>query len=569
METANTTLGETYYSNLSSTRSDLPSEFDDGLTSPNEKGAYLPGNGFAQTYIGPAMTLKVMAGDKFNVRVSSFWKSGTAPGTPVNPISSLIAALNSSIGTVSGGHGTPTELATSNVLDAGATSFLNSQSYNSSLPKAYLNWILFDEQFNYITSGSGFDQVGSNGNIKTHSFNDMPISKSGYLYIFVSNASPEIDVWFDNLQVTHIKGPLLQEDHYYPFGLTMQGISSQAASFGKTNDYKFNGGVELENAFNVNTYSTFFRTYDQQLGRFTGIDILAESFSFINPYQFGYNNPITYNDPLGAMNSASTGRMQKGPDGNYHAGWMTKLLWGNEGFFGAEEMGMEGGGGNGGSGVYYNMMGLSSTWVLSQMNFGDKFGRNRDGEYGFWSKTSGYWIDNGYYNGQEKVHDEYVAGGRQFTRIDSYGYVLKELCGSYSWKKIGDSYNAQIDGLYLEATPDIGSKNPDPRIYINFSSVCVTLPAYPKGANVNPKYNINPEKATQILNNAWNEALVNINRRMNAGTLRFENNVRGEFLKEVQANLQDYHSRAKFTPYNGCSGSVPSSKAQYCDTIRF
>ena len=63
---------------------------------------------------------------------------------------------------------------------------------------------------------------------------------------------------------------------------------------------KFNGGVELEEEYGVNLYSTFYRQYDPQIGRFSGVDVLSESTMGLSTYQFGNNNPATYNDPSGA-----------------------------------------------------------------------------------------------------------------------------------------------------------------------------------------------------------------------------------------------------------------------------
>jgi hypothetical protein len=150
-----------------------------------------------------------------------------------------------------------------------------------------------------------------------------------------------------------------------------------------------------------------------------------------------------------------------------------------------------------------------------------------------------------------------------------FGEVFKKLCGDYKWKKVGDSYTAQIEGLYLEARPDPGSKNTDPLIYFTFSSSCITLPAYPKASNTNEKFNIDPTQATTIFNNAWNDAVNTVNGMLNAGTLRFQEPVRNEFLKQIRLNLQMYHFRAKFTPSDGCFGSIPISRAKFCNVIKF
>lgn len=90
-------------------------------------------------------------------------------------------------------------------------------------PHAFLNWVLFDNQVNYVEASSGFLQVGADGVLTPMTLMNLPVTSSGYLYIYTRNATPNVAVFFDNLQVTHVRGPMLEEDHYYPFGLTMAG----------------------------------------------------------------------------------------------------------------------------------------------------------------------------------------------------------------------------------------------------------------------------------------------------------------------------------------------------------
>jgi len=86
--------------------------------------------------------------------------------------------------------------------------------------------------------------------------------------------------------------------HYYPFGLSMAGISSNAL---KGSQYSKNrkeyNGIEHTTDFDLNQYDAFYRNLDPQIGRWWQIDPkpnLAES-----PYASMGNNPISQMDPLG------------------------------------------------------------------------------------------------------------------------------------------------------------------------------------------------------------------------------------------------------------------------------
>lgn len=101
------------------------------------------------------------------------------------------------------------------------------------------------------------------------------------------------DVFFDDLTITHIESPILQEDHYYPFGLTMRGLGKQG-----NNPWKYNG-KEFQEDLDLGWYDYGARHYDPALGRFINIDLLADEFNNLSPYNFVYNNPIRFTDPTG------------------------------------------------------------------------------------------------------------------------------------------------------------------------------------------------------------------------------------------------------------------------------
>jgi len=302
MEVADSAQENLYYSNLSNTRTDLPAGYPtDTTTNPNNKVARLNG-GSAGPKIGPGITLKVMAGDQFSIRASSWYRlNGTNPGAPANPLTDVLASLISGVGNLpGGGHPSMSTLQTNSTpLSSNITEFLSDtgSSINSSKPHAFVNWVLFDNQFNYVAESSGFDQVGSDTILKKHVLMNLPVTKSGYLYIYLSNETPNIDVFFDNLQVTHTRGAMLEEDHYYPFGLTMAGISDKVlkAQYAK-NNYRYNGkelqSKEFSDGTGLEEYDYGKRMYNSQIGRWMNEDPLSDNFNGETPYIYAGNDPV-------------------------------------------------------------------------------------------------------------------------------------------------------------------------------------------------------------------------------------------------------------------------------------
>jgi RHS repeat-associated protein len=130
--------------------------------------------------------------------------------------------------------------------------------------------------------------------LQTIATGQITINRSGFIYVYTSNESLE-DVFFDNLVVQHFSGPVLEETHYYPFGLTMSGISSAMAGV-RENRYKFNG-IELNNDLDLNSYEALYRNLDPQIGRWWQID--PKPNVAISPYASMENNPFLNADPLG------------------------------------------------------------------------------------------------------------------------------------------------------------------------------------------------------------------------------------------------------------------------------
>lgn len=262
--------------------------------------------------VGSGIVLKVMAGDYINAKVFGWLNDSESNGDPASspPLKELLANLfTNGIAKVSG------KAASSNItaelLIPGISDFLGTQSNYEEEESAYLNWVLLDEeQLRLVEGAHGFTSLaaqqesGGEGECPSNKallqMNDgdgLTILKNGYIYIYVSNTNKRFPAYFDDLYVEHKRGILVEESHYYPFGLIQQGISSKAFVFGGAeNRYKFNS-AELNTAFDLNSYEFFYRTYDPQIGRWHGLD--TKPNEAVSLYASMLNNPIRFSDPLG------------------------------------------------------------------------------------------------------------------------------------------------------------------------------------------------------------------------------------------------------------------------------
>ena len=111
---------------------------------------------------------------------------------------------------------------------------------------------------------------------------------------------------------------ILEENHYYPFGLKHKKYGSVDKDFieiegeggyyvgidivppqtRKPYQYKLNG-KEWQDELDLNFHDYGARNYDPALGRWMNVDPLAEKFFDRSPYEYAFSNPLRYIDPTG------------------------------------------------------------------------------------------------------------------------------------------------------------------------------------------------------------------------------------------------------------------------------
>jgi len=111
---------------------------------------------------------------------------------------------------------------------------------------------------------------------------------------------------------------ILEENHYYPFGLKHTSYNTTKYEFVEVEDganyfinieqlpdgyssaykYKYNG-KEYQDELGLNMYDYGARNYMADLGRYFNMDNYSEAFYNVNPYQYVANNPVKFIDVNG------------------------------------------------------------------------------------------------------------------------------------------------------------------------------------------------------------------------------------------------------------------------------
>jgi RHS repeat-associated protein len=126
----------------------------------------------------------------------------------------------------------------------------------------------------------------------------------------------------DNNGTINPLAEILQENHYYPFGLNQEGKWLNNAALPDTK-YQYNG-KELNEDLGLNWNDYGKRWYDPSIGRWSVTDMLSELNRDLTPYRYGFNNPMRFTDPFGLTEDDETERHYDAATRTVRIGYATK-----------------------------------------------------------------------------------------------------------------------------------------------------------------------------------------------------------------------------------------------------
>jgi len=276
-----------------------------GSTNSSDVQAALLNGAEPDKRIGTSLLIKVMAGDKFNTSAFHFYDSDgddNVSASSDDMLGSILSTLTNSNSPV-GGEGSSSTIVNKLFTPANYSDIydgIKEQATNPDLPRAYLNYIVFDENMRIVPDQSGALQVNSTvGSWQQISLpTEITVGQNGYLAVYISNEQHK-NVYFDYLSISHYRGRLLEENHYYPYGLTIRAGSNTPLP-----NKQLYQGKNFQDECGLNLYDFSARHYDPQIGRFCGVDPADQ---FASGYIGMGNDPANNIDPSGMQASLPGG----------------------------------------------------------------------------------------------------------------------------------------------------------------------------------------------------------------------------------------------------------------------
>jgi RHS repeat-associated protein len=169
------------------------------------------------------------------------------------------------------------------------------------VPESYLKYVLYDKDS--IAYAEGKVNLSRKAYETAEKLAlDIKASKTGFVEVYVYNSSEE-NVWYDEFSIQSTSAVVIQENHYYPFGMNIAGLGLDYES---GNKYLYNG-KEKQSDHNLDWLDYGARMYDAQIGRWHSVDPLAELYRSLSSYHYVHNNPLKFIDPNGMNSQAFNG----------------------------------------------------------------------------------------------------------------------------------------------------------------------------------------------------------------------------------------------------------------------
>jgi RHS repeat-associated protein len=398
-----------------------------------------------QTYsAGPAKSLKVYPGDKIDMETYAYYEGTSGFGGTNNTVAAMVTSIASAFGGVSGGTGESGSIF--NGINSALSGIGLGPNQGDTKPSAYLNYILFDQQYKVLNMG--WTAVPSTANFAKQkiSIPQVAVQQAGYMFVYLSYETASNNwVYFDDFKVTHTKGNLVQGNEYYPYGLQTANSWTRENS---SNNFLYNDGSEANATTGL--YDLPFRNYDAALGRFHQVDPLSDQTHNLTPYAYADNNPANLNDPSGLKATWEDGGIvgdkawldrQAEAAGNFDLA----VSWAME--MGARRGGI-GGGGSGGDGGVTFYGSDAAAFIRALQNGGGVDVSNGS----FWCEYCGSFAksENGkdYYNGAfiyaSQIQQLLTQGGATDPLKDAHGhpvYTLEQFLEANKGKSFNEIIN--------------------------------------------------------------------------------------------------------------------------------